>query len=446
MKRFWTIPLILLAALLPVHAMAQLPPSGGLVVGSNGTQIQNGVSGDCLTVGSTGRLNQAVCTSGSVTTFSAGTTGFTPNSATSGAVTLAGTLIAVNGGTGFASFAVGDLLYADTTTTLAKLADVATTNVLLSGGIGAAPSWGKVANAALATQATNTIVGNATSGTASPTALAIGTCSTAGSALIWTTNTGFGCNTSITAAAVPASGLTGSTLAAAVTASSLTSAGATFVVNGATIGSDALAVNGAVEFFPSGTNPQYSFGTIATALTTGNGVAWRMGQAAATSNATLQMLYTYIPAGSSTFTLQHFGDASGITLVKGGTVLMPLLTNVATTSALCFNTGTGLISYDGTLGTCTVSALRYKDPIANSAITKALPGLALLRTESWRYKQNEETAGQFDKRVHIGLYADDVEKMDKRCVGHRDGHVENYDRDCVLAYVVKALNELGARK
>ena len=38
-------------------------------------------------------------TSGSVASFSAGTTGFTPNSATSGAVTLAGTLGVANGGT-----------------------------------------------------------------------------------------------------------------------------------------------------------------------------------------------------------------------------------------------------------------------------------------------------------------------------------------------------------
>ena len=38
--------------------------------------------------------------SGGVTTFSAGTTGLTPNSATSGAVTLAGTLNIANGGTG----------------------------------------------------------------------------------------------------------------------------------------------------------------------------------------------------------------------------------------------------------------------------------------------------------------------------------------------------------
>jgi hypothetical protein len=48
------------------------------------------------------------------------------------------------GGTGLTSFAVGDLLYADTTTTLAKLADVATGNALISGGVSVAPSWGKI--------------------------------------------------------------------------------------------------------------------------------------------------------------------------------------------------------------------------------------------------------------------------------------------------------------
>lgn len=51
---------------------------------------------------------------------------------------------ATAGGTGLTSFAVGDLIYADTTTTLAKLADVATGNALISGGVGVAPSWGKI--------------------------------------------------------------------------------------------------------------------------------------------------------------------------------------------------------------------------------------------------------------------------------------------------------------
>ena len=54
------------------------------------------------------------------------------------------TLPATSGGTGLASYAVGDLVYASTTTTLSKLADVATGNALISGGVGVAPSWGKI--------------------------------------------------------------------------------------------------------------------------------------------------------------------------------------------------------------------------------------------------------------------------------------------------------------
>jgi hypothetical protein len=51
---------------------------------------------------------------------------------------------ATAGGTGLTSFAVGDLLYANTTTTLDKLADVATGNALISGGVGVAPAYGKI--------------------------------------------------------------------------------------------------------------------------------------------------------------------------------------------------------------------------------------------------------------------------------------------------------------
>ena len=67
-----------------------------------------------------------------VTTFSAGTTGFTPSTATSGAVTLAGTLATTNGGTNLTSFTSGGALYATSTSAL-------TTGTLpvASGGSGA---------------------------------------------------------------------------------------------------------------------------------------------------------------------------------------------------------------------------------------------------------------------------------------------------------------------
>ena len=53
-----------------------------------------------ITVNAQGQLTAASSTSALVSTFSAGTTGLTPASATSGAVTLAGTLNPANGGTG----------------------------------------------------------------------------------------------------------------------------------------------------------------------------------------------------------------------------------------------------------------------------------------------------------------------------------------------------------
>lgn len=54
-------------------------------------------------------------------------------------------LLVARGGTAIASYAVGDILYADGATSLAKLADVATGNALISGGVTTAPAWGKIA-------------------------------------------------------------------------------------------------------------------------------------------------------------------------------------------------------------------------------------------------------------------------------------------------------------
>lgn len=51
---------------------------------------------------------------------------------------------AANGGTGKATYSIGDILAADTTSSLTAIADVAGGNVLRSGGVGALPSYGKV--------------------------------------------------------------------------------------------------------------------------------------------------------------------------------------------------------------------------------------------------------------------------------------------------------------
>lgn len=79
----------------------------------------------------------------------------------------ASTILANRGGTGFASYTVGDLLFADTSTTLAKLAGAAVGNALISGGVASAPSYGKIG---LATHVSGTLP-VANGGTGSTTAV-----------------------------------------------------------------------------------------------------------------------------------------------------------------------------------------------------------------------------------------------------------------------------------
>ncbi len=80
---------------------------------------------------------------------------------------VSGTLPIANGGTNITSYTIGDLVYASGTTTLSKLAGVATGNSLISGGVGTAPSWGKIG---LTTHVSGTLpVANGGTGTTAST-------------------------------------------------------------------------------------------------------------------------------------------------------------------------------------------------------------------------------------------------------------------------------------
>ena len=78
-----------------------------------------------------------------VTSFTAGTTGLTPNTATTGAVTLAGTLATTNGGTGLTSFTSGGVVYASSSSALATGSGLTFDGTNL--GLGVTPSaWAGV--------------------------------------------------------------------------------------------------------------------------------------------------------------------------------------------------------------------------------------------------------------------------------------------------------------
>lgn len=122
----------------------------------------------------TGTANQISVTnaSGSITlgisTGYVGQTSITTLGTISTGTWSATTIAANRGGTGQTTYAIGDILYADTTSTLARLAGVATGNALISGGVGTAPSWGKIG---LTTHVSGTLaIGNGGTGvTGTPT-------------------------------------------------------------------------------------------------------------------------------------------------------------------------------------------------------------------------------------------------------------------------------------
>jgi hypothetical protein len=111
--------------------------------------------GQIATVKVSGQTGVAVPAGASMTLrINAAGTDVAPTFTYAASMSLGTALPATSGGTGQIVYAVGDLLYASTTTALSKLAAVATGNVLRAKGVGVAPAWEPVA---LATDVSGTL-------------------------------------------------------------------------------------------------------------------------------------------------------------------------------------------------------------------------------------------------------------------------------------------------
>lgn len=144
----------------PIHV------TGTLQVAHGGTGLATVAQGDLLYASALDTLSALPKSTASTrylsNTGSSNSPAWAQVSLTTG---VTGVLPEANGGTNQSTYTTGDLLYASASNTLSKLADVATGNALISGGVGAAPSWGKVG---LTTHVSGTLaVGNGGTGIAS---------------------------------------------------------------------------------------------------------------------------------------------------------------------------------------------------------------------------------------------------------------------------------------
>jgi len=118
--------------------------TGTVPVANGGTNIASYTVGDVLYASGATTLTKlagvatgnALISGGVATAPAYGKIGLTTH--------VSGTLPAANGGTGIASYTIGDVVYASGATALSALAGVATGNALISGGVATAPAYGKI--------------------------------------------------------------------------------------------------------------------------------------------------------------------------------------------------------------------------------------------------------------------------------------------------------------
>jgi hypothetical protein len=141
-------------------------------------------------------------------------------------------------------------------------------------------------------------------------------------------------------------------------------------------------------------------------------------------------------SGNVSIVADNGGTATEMITATGTTIALKNLANTATTSAVCYNTGTGVVTYDGTLGTCTVSDERLKN--VGPRITNAL-GL-LLRIDGFRYTYKDPQLYGFGEQIGVG--AQHVEAVFPELVNTDAEGIKSLAYEKLSAPIIEALREI----
>lgn len=140
--------------------------------------------------------------------------------------------------------------------------------------------------------------------------------------------------------------------------------------------------------------------------------------------------------GAGTIRYDYGNTTASVNTITGAFAVTGL-TNVATTSAMCYNTTTKLVTFDGTLGTCTVSDERLKNigPRISNALDK------LLQINGVNYTWKDVSYG---RGPQIGVGAQTVEKVFPELVQTGIDGYKSVDYQRLTAPIIEALRELKA--
>jgi len=335
------------------------------------------------------------------TKFSGPTTSektFTLPDATATILTTNAAVTPTQGGTGLSAYTTGDIIYASATNTLSALADVATGNALISGGVGVAPSWGKIG---LTTHVSGILpVANG------------GTNASAAGITAFNNITGYS-----------ASGATGTTSTNLVFSTSPALTTPTVVTS----------IDGGATFSAFASSTALTIGSTATGASSTTNIA-----TAALSGVFTKAINIGTGGTTSSTTTINMGSATnGSTIIRGSLAV----------GSVTANTTDGAIWASNNVTAFAASDIKFKENVRDIPNAVEKVGMIGGKLFDWSDKYIESMGGEHEYFLHksdAGVIAQDVKKAIPELVRARDDGSLAVDYPKLVALAFAAIKELKA--